>query len=425
MADGTASSYGEQPHILTALVSQLPDAASLEPEDHSSRRFGYFGDAERFAVVVPDGVEDVDWSLVHGLSERAGRRLLLLQPAGKAFSTLQRIPWLTAAARPDVWVHREGSVEKAPVVTRDETIERVRQWAVQKSAMEPTPGPEAELRKASTPLHLGPDRQGASALAEWATSHPQLDASHRQGERAWHCAGQKVLSLTVRGKDEVIIRSGIHDRKRSASPDLILHAQARLDPTELASLQASCLNGVQERLLGKYRKADEHWLQLVLRRHPSLVGVEAPALREVPAWRPAGAENTFGRSYLDLMGLDGHGDIRLVEATLAKSNDDMVLLQGLDYYAWATAYESAIKEKLSAPAKAQLRLHYVVGVAPGASQILPPRVYQCVEAIDSASVPFRFHLVRGWETLAPDEHVALHPQQWAKSRLPYAGRRPG
>lgn len=32
-------------------------------------------------------------------------------------------------------------------------------------------------------------------LVEWATDHPQLDSGHRRGERAWHCMGQKVLSI--------------------------------------------------------------------------------------------------------------------------------------------------------------------------------------------------------------------------------------
>ena len=81
----------------------------------------------------------------------------------------------------------------------------------------------------------------------------------------------------------------------------------------------------------------------MLRRDPSLVGVESPALREVPAWRPAGAVDSFGRGFIDLLGLDGHGDIRIVEAKLAKSSDDMTLMQGIDYHVWAHAYRDALQ----------------------------------------------------------------------------------
>jgi hypothetical protein len=37
-----------------------------------------------------------------------------------------------------------------------------------------------------------------------------------------------------------------------------------------------------------------------------------------------------------------------VEAKLAKSSDDMTLMQGIDYHVWAHAYRDALAEKLSA-----------------------------------------------------------------------------
>jgi hypothetical protein len=40
----------------------------------------------------------------------------------------------------------------------------------------------------------------------------------------------------------------------------------------------------------------------VILRNPTLVGVEQPALRELPAWRPTGEANEWGRGYIDLIG---------------------------------------------------------------------------------------------------------------------------
>ena len=94
---------------------------------------------------------------------------------------------------------------------------------------------------------------------------------------------------------------------------------------------------------------------------------------EVPAWRPAAAAGSFGRGFIDLLGLDGHGDIRIVEAKLAKSSD-MTLMQGIDYHVWAHAYRNPRAEKLSAPNDAQLRLHFVIGTVGSDKKLFHPRL---------------------------------------------------
>lgn len=403
------------PVVAPGLIAQLP--GDWARESHRSRRFSYFGDAGRFALVVACDVGvDVDWALVYGLSESAGRRLHLVLPADHAFGTLQRAPWLTEHARPVIWLHDNDHVEPAEARTRRATVDAVRAWAKSRSS---GAGPKAELTAASTPAYLGDAGERVVELVEWATSNPQLDASHVSGTRSWHCAGQKVLSVE-HGHGIVRIRAGIHDNSRAKNPDLTLAPGQSLTDPELTALIASVEVGIQARLTpaGAYRKADEHWLQSVLRRYPSLVGVESPALREVPAWRPAGADGDFGRGYLDLLGLDGHGDIRLVEAKLAKSTDDKSLLQGLDYHVWATAYRDAIAEKLSAPRNAKLRLHYVVGAVGGDQRLLPPRTVKYAHALDTTAVPYRFHVVTGWQTQTPDARLSLHTMSAPDSTIP-------
>ena len=405
--------------VAQQLVSQLPNSQSLDLEHHKSKLYTYYGDAERFVLVAGDELDSkqASWALLYGLSERHGRRLQLVLPKEEAFATRQRAPWMTEDARPEILIHANGAIEPTIPWSRQDTINNVTAWAKSRPVGSQPPGPEAEFKAASTPAHLGDDSERVRDLVEWATIHPQLDASHVQGSRSWHCAGQKVLTLENR-HHVIKIRAGIHDKARTANPDVILAAGTSLTEDQLAALKSEVLDGIQDRLAGDFRKPDEHWLQSVLRRNPSVVGVETPALREVPAWRPSGADGQFGRGFLDLLGLDGHGDIRLVEAKLAKSTDDMTLMQGLDYHVWARAYEHAIRNKLSAPERARLRLHYVVGVAHRNKQLLPARVYKYADSLDTKAVPFRFHVVRGWDTLLPDERPTLQPQLWTENALP-------
>lgn len=403
------------PVVAPQLISQLP--GSWTREHLKSRLYSYFGDADRLALVVgADETIDVDWALVYGLSECAGRQLHLVLPADRAFATRQRIPWLTDVARPVIWLHDNGHVEAAATRTRRDTVQAVRAWAKARSN---GGGPKGELTQASTPAYLGDAGQRITILVEWATSHPQLDASHVSGTRSWHCAGQKVLSVE-HGHGILRIRAGIHDSQRAKNADLVLAPDGTLTDAQLQTLVEGVEAGIQARLTpsGAYRKPDEHWLQSVLRRYPSLVGVESPALREVPAWRPAGVDGHFGRGYLDLLGLDGHGDIRLVEAKLAKSTDDKTFLQGLDYHVWATAYRDAIAEKLSAPRDAQLRLHYVVGAVGGDKRLLPPRTTKYAYALDTDAVPYRFHVVTGWHTQTPDERITLDAKPYPDCAIP-------
>jgi hypothetical protein len=142
-------------------------------------------------------------------------------------------------------------------------------------------------------------------------------------------------------------------------------------------------------------RPDEHWLQAVIRRNPGLVGVEQPALRELPAWRPGGdgSAQSRGRGYIDLLGVDGHGDIRVVETKLASNTDDLLVCQGLDYYIWALAYRRILIGRLGAPDRAAFEIHYVIGdTADGKihrSGYLPPQARN----LDSA-VRWRFQAVQ-------------------------------
>lgn len=170
----------------TGLASQV---GVTEPwSGNGSERFAYFADERRFVIVVgPQEGSYVDLAFAQGLEHRGSRRLLLILPEDHAFATLQRAPWFKAEARPDVYLHDGVTAQRCDLPTQDDTVKRL--------AAKHGGSPEVELRKAATPAHLGARSNAVYDLVEWATKEPLLDASHRRGERSWHCMGQKVLSI--------------------------------------------------------------------------------------------------------------------------------------------------------------------------------------------------------------------------------------
>jgi hypothetical protein len=131
----------------------------------------------------------------------------------------------------------------------------------------------------------------------------------------------------------------------------------------LATVKADIQAGIHQRMFGVAKKDDEHWLQAVLRRHPEVLGLEQPVLRELPAWRPQGSgkkKGTIrGRGFVDLAGLDAAGRLVLVETKLG--TDEMLVLQGLDYYVWANANRGRLTTRLDCGLRVDFEISYCVG----------------------------------------------------------------
>lgn len=356
----------------------------------ASRRFAYFADENRFVIVAgPQEADKVELALAWGLHYREQRQLVLVLPRDRSFATMQRAPWLAVDAQPEIWLHDGTTATQAPPRTRADT------QAALVAHVAPL-SPAEELRKAATPLHLGQRSASLDALVEWATTHPLLDPGHRQSERSWHCRGQRVLSIKP-GKGGITITPGIHySAAENAPAQTTLFAGESLSPEQLEAIQAQVRTGIDARLEqgGAHHSPDEHWLQSVIRRDPKLLGIEQPALRELPAWRPRDAPRTWGRGYLDLIGVDGHGDIRIVETKVATNQDDLLILQGLDYYIWAQTYRSSLVSWLSAPNRTDFEIHYVIGAQAGsahASRFTPAQVRSL-----APNVRWRFQTVDNW-----------------------------
>ena len=323
--------------------------------------------------------------------------MLLVLPEEHAFATLQRAPWFKPDSQPEDWLHDGSTPRLQPLPTQADTTREL------SKRLQGTQTLKGELRAASTPAHLGGRTGCVFDLVEWATGHPQLDSGHRRGQRAWHCMGQKVLSIrtTTTG---VAITAGIHYTKADQAPmPLEVTAESPLGDAALQSMKDSVAVGIAARFDSNalHHRPDEHWLQAVVRRDPSLVGVEQPALREVPAWRPCGGvaddpADKWGRGYIDLLGVDGHGDVRLVETKLASNQDDLLVFQGLDYYVWVNAYREAVLDRLGvASKKTEFEIHYVIAETTDGKLHLSRFAASHARSLDP-SIRWRFQTVHAW-----------------------------
>lgn len=350
-----------------------------------SRRFAFFASPKQLTVVA--GPQEEGWvqlALVYGLSAKGNRRLVLVLPRGHNLATRQRVPWLAEEHQPTLYEHDGVSVERLEPVSRSDTIQ-----AHLDRLGEQSPG--EELRSAATPAYLGHRRKQVAELVEWATENLFLDSAHRRQERSWHCFGQRVLSIRST-KAGLSLRAGIHATKPSdAAVKREIGEGSDLTGDELQQAIDAVEGAILERISGARCRPDEHWLQSVLRHDPGLVGVEQPALRELPAWRPHDKPTTWGRGYLDLVGLDGQGDVRIVETKLGP--DDLLTVQGLDYYVWAQAYREVLCQRLGAPDGANSVLQFVVGAPPGGE----PRVSEHALAVARLlDLDHRFDAIYDW-----------------------------
>ena len=216
---------------------------------NGSDRFAYFADERRFVIVAgPQEGSHVDLAFAQGLEQRGNRRLMLILPKDHAFATLQRAPWFKTEVRPDMYLHDGVTAHLCDLPAQDETVKRLD--AKHKGS------PENELRKAATPAHLGARSSAVYDLVEWATKEPSLDASHRRGERSWHCMGQKVLSIkgTTIG---LTIPAGIHYSKPGEAPvPVTVRKGESLEPAQLAAIKRRVEEGPGRGSLDRPRSTD-------------------------------------------------------------------------------------------------------------------------------------------------------------------------
>jgi hypothetical protein len=371
----------------------VPAASRLDLSRTRSERFVWYRDDDMLTLVVGDqeGAE-VDTALAIGLAERGQRELRLVLPRGWHESTLHRWAWLRDDLPLRVWSHHDGVASSSARPTRQQTQDLVH-------------GAEKPM------LHLGERTGWVESLMRWAGEQSDLDASHRPDVRAWQCRGQRVLRIKRQGASLEIIAGinwGAASPHSTPTPLLITDP---LTSSQDAELREQVAIGCAQRLNGIAKKADEHWLQAVLRRHPRELGLEQPVLRELAAWRPSGTLGTTqaaprGRGFVDLAGLDASGMVLLVETKLGA--DHMLVLQGLDYLIWAEANRERLTLRLDCRPDAPLEIAYCVGGKNGGT---PTWSAHAGEQLEALAPDLRWHVqeVTGWTgDTAKSRRGALH-----------------
>lgn len=336
----------------------------------TTRATWFEADQALLGVVGTHEGQYTDLVLAHGLTLAQGRRLVLALPEEWSHATRQRQPWL--AAEIEIYTHADGKIRMRRLRSRGATLRAAGDF------------------ERSRPLHLGESSERVRRLVEWATAEPELVPVHRRDVRAWSINGQRVL--TIQGKSKTKIKAGIDAQSSPADVTVINAALTDEQFTKIADRVAASMSDAKNKKHGSFA---EHHLQTLLRRRPEILLLEHPLVRELPAWRPSGGGRQLGRGFIDLIGLDANGDITIVETKIGR--DDMLVLQGLDYWIWATASDNkkALASRLHTSDNAEVRLLFAVAGKDGATPALGTRERHHLNLLDD-DIPWRVALIEDW-----------------------------
>ena len=136
-----------------------------------------------------------------------------------------------------------------------------------------------------------------------------------------------------------------------------------------------------------------------------LVGV----LPEQAASRPGSK-----RAYVDLVGVDCRGDVHVIETKIGR--DDMLAIQGLDYFTWAEAWSAELREKLvhlgfKVNQRPRIFLDFVLGSDQDRGLDLRTLLPQ-LEALDGRVI-WRIGEVTNWQAGPPA--IRWHPRMTSPS----------
>jgi hypothetical protein len=334
-----------EPGKLVSLIGGDPSAR--KPARHGwTRKADWYDTHDRLiGVVAPARGEQSELALAHGLFHRGDRPLWLVLPNGWTSASRRRIPFLTGELR--VWGYTGETIAELPCVAAA-------------ASDYPTDSDHAML-------HLRDRTAWVAELMLWAGAQPDLDPSHREATRSWQCRGTCVLKLRRdRATHGIVITAGIdYEDKTRADAARAFAITAPLTKDQFTKVTAIVTAAVHAKLHDHVAGGEnEHWFQAMLRRAPTVLRLEQPVLREIPAWRPHRDPTTTnpsgcGRGFVDLVGLDALGDLHIVETKVG--GDDRLVLQGVDYLAWARVHKVSLTSRLNCRRDVPMRIHYVVG----------------------------------------------------------------
>jgi len=364
------------------------------------------------AVAGPDGSsEETDLALAYGLHHAADDDLLVLvipkdETASRAI--MVRAPFLHRAL--EIWTYdltslREGSEsrpEEHPIWSPSEIFTKYRDPASWNY------GIQAPSRPSDHREFLGVRSAWVERLTAWAESDEDLDPGHTNKYLAWTCRGKRVLSIGKPGRG-LVVKAGIH----YGGPDRSPHREDLSGPLSAAAahqLVGRASLAAAELLDGFDGRYPESALQAAIaRKTPTELGITGGLSREHPAWRPyvrpiESRSNAKGRGSLDFLGVNITGGFEIVETKVGP--DEMLVLQGLDYWIWVMANGKRLGPTFGISVRASAATINFVVSRRGSGRPLSPYSKRQSAAI-SKKIGQRFWEATGWSS-GHDPDVSLH-----------------
>lgn len=341
-----------------------------------STLFEWFGDAGRLCVIARDPAmkpQDCDVGFSHALGHLGDRDLTVVFPEAGARAVAERLPFLEVPAR--AFVLGPSGVEAVSPLRPDDVI----------ASFQGVRGGSHDITKAMVLV---------APLLAWLDPQSELVQDDRKSYRTWQYLGRQVLTIRVGSSGHVHLVAGVNysDPAPGREP-VVLRLSEPITDAEFAHVQAAIAVARAGKDSGEDAANAEHLLQERLRGDWKLLGLRAAPLREVPVRRPVG----YG--YIDLLGAGKDGRIRVIETKLGPF--ERLVMQGLDYWIWATANAPDLAEWLDLPADAGVDIEYVVAEKTPGHGVIGSYTSGQAEAI-RGSIRWRFTSIRDWRgTHAP------------------------
>ncbi len=341
-----------------------------------STLFSWFGNIDTLCVVAGSPSmkpQDCDVGFSHALGHLGDRDLIVVFPQAGAKAVAERLPFLEVPAR--AFALRDSGVTMLqPMRPADVFAE-----------YQGIRGGSHDITKAMALVE---------PLLSWLAPHEELVPDDRKSYRTWQYFGRQVLTLRVGSSGHVDLVAGVNysDPKPGQQPAVRLRLTKPITDSEFATVQAAIALARAGKDSGADAANAEHLLQERLRRDWKLLGLRGEPLREVPVRRPV------GHGYIDLLGAGKEGRIRVLETKLGPF--ERLVVQGLDYWIWATANSSDVAEWLDLPADSGIDIEYVVAEKTPGHGVIGSYTSGQAEAIQG-SIRWRFTTVRDWRETHP------------------------
>ncbi len=354
----------------------------------------FFAGDGALAVIVCGGEQwrTVEKALAYGVAHAHGRKLGLVLPdrkPGQPRNPLQATQVRAAFLDADIqlWTHDGETASPCELPDRTTACSLLQEGVLR--------GGELDLMDLASLVR---------DLEEWADSQPDLTAHHEKSYRTWRCQGLILLSIQRR-RTTLLVKSGVHHAKAAWGrrlPAMLTLANRNLTSAELELIKSRVRADIEAKLSGYPQGFREHQMQATLAQYPAEVGwSERPRLeREFPARRPGG-----GTAYIDFLRLGDDGTLHIVETKIG--HDEMLVLQGLDYWIWAQANMRLLADHFKVPAISHVVIDYVVGPKDGKQNpadvtdpVLSPYAPAQLEVLDK-DIDWQVHLCTGWATSNP------------------------